>query len=89
MHKNDNAEGSKFPQKTGLAADYSKDTKLLELSPDVLGCRTGYPTPEKAFLYSLWTSFESIQDSIYDQSSLEYQMFEVINPILFEIWSRT
>lgn len=89
MHKNDSVGGSKLPQRTGLTVDYNQDSNLLILSSDASERNIAYPTSEQTFLFNLWTSFENIQDLIYDQSSSEYQMFEVINPILFNIWIKT
>lgn len=47
------------------------------------------PTPEQSFLFDLWTSCEQIQDSIYDQSSSQYQLLEILNPLLFETWMKS
>lgn len=47
------------------------------------------PTPEQSFLFDLWTSCEQIQDSIYDQSSPQYKLLEILNSFLFETWVKS
>jgi hypothetical protein len=47
------------------------------------------PTPEQSFLFNLWISCEQIQDSIYDQSSPQYQFLEILNPLIFETWVKS
>lgn len=89
MAKNDSVRGSRLSQRTILTADNSEISKLLNFSFDSSGNLPTCPTPEQSFLFDLWTSFEQIQDSIYDQSSPEYQLFETVNPILFDLWIRT
>jgi hypothetical protein len=89
MHKNDSAEGSNLPQRTERIIYYTKASKLLKLSSNVSGCRSAYLKHLQTSLFNLWTWFERVQDSISDKSSPKYQLFEVINPILFSIWVRT
>lgn len=50
---------------------------------------TNYPTAEQTFLFNVWTVLEQIQDSIYDQSSPQYQLLEILNPLIFEIWVKS
>lgn len=89
MYKKDSVEGSKLPQRTKPNIDYKKNSKILILSSNISECSNAYPTPEQTFLYNLWNSFESAQDSMRDQSSSEFQILEIVNPILFNIWVKT
>jgi hypothetical protein len=47
------------------------------------------PTPEQSFLFNLWMTCEQIQDSIYEQPSSQYQLLELLNPIIFETWVKS
>lgn len=44
---------------------------------------------EQNFLYNLWLTLELLQDVIANQNSKEYQLLEIINPILFDKWIQT
>ena len=48
-----------------------------------------FPTPEQNFLFDLWISCEQIQDSIHDQSSPQFQLLEILNPLIFETWVKS
>mgnify|MGYP000934296026 CR=1 FL=1 len=48
-----------------------------------------HTTAEQTFLFNLWTACERIQDSIYDQSSPQYQLLEILNPLIFDAWVKS
>lgn len=78
-------------QRQGQTNELTPENILTsEFIYDSINCsvKTACPTSEQAFLFNIWTTFELIQDSIYDQLSPEYQLFEILNPLIFDAWVR-
>jgi hypothetical protein len=75
-------------QANGLTSGNTLTLEFINHSVD-RSVKTACPTSEQTFLHALWYTLESVQDKIINQGSPEFQLLEVINPIIFEAWIRS